>query len=64
MAKFDGGWLRTIVQLSVRIEELECALQPFADAVNSDNGDVTIAHVERGHYLRAKHLLDQPQEKK
>ena len=35
------------------------ALKPFADAVYRDNGDVTITHVDPGHYLRAKRLLDQ-----
>ena len=42
-----------------RIAELEAALKPFADAVYRDNGDVTITHVDPGHYLRAKRLLDQ-----
>ncbi len=43
-----------------RIAELEAALKPFADAVYRDNGDVTIIHVEQGHYLRAKRLIEKP----
>ena len=46
-----------VVNHARRIAELEAALKPFADAVYRDNGDVTIVHVDAGHYLRAKRLL-------